>query len=267
MSTLAGAIFGIVLLTLAVFLGGGWKIFLNIEALMIVLGGTIAATLISFPFSRVVKFFTLVIRLFGEQKDSGDENLIGRIVVLAHKAQQHSIFSLEKEAKNEPDRYLRMGLQLLVRGATHARIARRFAAEMDGVRHRHKAGIQLFGFMAKISPSFGLVGTLIGLINMLRGIGEQVSPETLGPSMAVALVTTLYGALLAFFLFLPASEKLKAYSENELGSIQMVRDAILMIKDGDSSRDLEDMLNSHLPPKRRRSFVNELILSRSRNEK
>lgn len=255
MSTILGVISGLVLIILAVAMGGGYKIFLNLESIMIVLGGTIAATLISFPFARVFKFFTLVIKLFKEEGPSDSEKIIARLVTLADRAYRDSVFALEKDAKAEKNRFIRIGLTLLMRDAEPGRIARRYNVEMDGVRARHKGGIQLFSFMARISPSFGLVGTLIGLINMLRGVGKDVSPETLGPSMAVALVTTLYGALLAFFLFMPASEKLKAYSNQELANIRMTRDAMLMIKDGESAREVEEMLSAQLVPKRRRSFL------------
>ncbi|MFZ5585616.1 MAG: motility protein A [Thermodesulfobacteriota bacterium] len=259
MSTLVGIVLGGVLIVLAVALGGGWRMFLDLESAMIVVGGTLAATLVSFPFHRVLNFFTLILRILREQKSDQAERTIAKLVALGHKAYQDSVYSLEQAAKSEGNRYVRMGLTLLVRDAPAARIARRFAVEMDGVRARHREGVQLFSFMARIAPSFGLVGTLIGLINMLRGVGKEVTPEVLGPSMAVALITTLYGALMAFFLFLPASEKLKAYSEQELGQIMMVRDAMLMMKDGESSRELEEMLNAYLPEKRRRSFVSELL--------
>lgn len=259
MSTLVGVVAGLALIILAIVLGGGYQIFINIEALMIVLGGTIAATLISFPFYRVFNFFTLVVKIMREQSGRQMEKTITRLVALGHRAYQDSVFALEKDAKAEPNRYIRMGLTMLVRDAPAARIARRYAIEMDGVRSRHREGIQLFAFMARIAPSFGLVGTLIGLINMLRGVGGDVKPDQLGPAMAVALVTTLYGALLAFFLFLPSSEKLKAYSDYELSQIQMVRDAMLMIKDGESARDLEEMLQAYLPAKKRKSVLSSIM--------
>lgn len=255
MSTFIGALAGLVLIAGSVALGGGWKIFLNVQAAMIVLGGTLAATLISFPLKRVLGVFGLVAQLFRESGGGVLEKTMLRLLALAQKAYQDSAFALEEDAKKEKDRILRLGLTMLVRDAPAARIARRFAMEIDGVKTRHKEGIQLFGFMARIAPSFGLVGTLIGLINMLRGIGAEVSPDTLGPAMAVALVTTLYGALLAFFLFLPSSEKLKAYTEQELSLIQMVRDAVLMMKDGESARDLEEMLAAYLPAKRRAALA------------
>ena len=97
---------------------------------------------------------------------------------------------------------------------------------------------------------------------MLRSVGGDLTPETLGPSMAVALVTTLYGGILAFLFFLPASEKLKSYSASELTLIQLVRDAVVIMKEGESSRELEEMLNAYLPVKRRQSMVEQLLLNK-----
>ena len=259
MSTALGIVLGILFIVGSILLGGGGMMFLNPEAIMIVLGGTIAATLVSFPISRVMRFFKLFISLFGEKRATEVQQVIARLVLLGHKAHQDSVFSLEKEAKGERNRYIRLGLQLLLRDAPASRIARRYAAEMEGAKGRDKEGVQLFSFMAVIAPSFGLVGTLIGLINMLRGVGADVDPGTLGPAMAVALITTLYGAVLAFFLFKPASEKLKAHAEHEMTQIRLIRDAILMMKEGETGRDLEEMLNSHLPLSQRQSVLNRIL--------
>ncbi len=178
---------------------------------------------------------------------------------LGHTASQESIYNLEKKIKTETDRYIQIGLKLLIEDASPRLISRRFEIEAEGVKNRHQGGIQLFSFMAKASPSFGLVGTLIGLINVLRGVGSDMSTDTLGPSMAVALVTTLYGSLLSFLLFLPASEKLKAYSAREFGIIRIIREAILMIKEGLPSRELEQILNTYLPLEKRKSIVDDLL--------
>jgi chemotaxis protein MotA len=211
---------------------------------------------------RLLKFFTLVLQLFKEERQTVLEHTISRLVALGLKASQESIFSLEKDAKDEQNRYLKAGLQLLVQDATASRISRRFAIEVEGVRSRHQEGIQLFNFMSRIAPSLGLVGTLIGMINMLRGMGAEVSPETLGPNMAVALVCTLYGCLLAFLLFLPASEKLKTYSAQEQALIHMIREALLMIREGQTGREMEETLNAYLPPRKRQPIVERLLLSK-----
>ncbi|MEM5790184.1 MAG: MotA/TolQ/ExbB proton channel family protein [Syntrophobacteraceae bacterium] len=263
MSTGIGIIGGFAVLITAIVMGGGIGVFLNLEAVMITLGGTIAATLISYPLDRLLKFFSLAVQLFREERRTVFETTISKLVRLGHKASQDTIFSLEKEAKQESNRYLKAGLQLLIQDAPASRIARRFAIEIEGLRSRHQEGIQLFSFMSKIAPSLGLVGTLIGMINMLRGMSGDVSPETLGPNMAVALVCTLYGCLLAFLLFLPASEKLKAYSAREQALVHMIREAMLLIREGQSGREMEETLNAYLPPVKRQAIVEKLLLSKA----
>ena len=265
MSTGLGIISGLGLLLGAIALGGSFRSFFDLEAVMITVGGTMAATLISFPLSRFFRLIALVLRLFKEESSHLFETTVARLVALAHKAAEQSVFSLEKEGKAEQDRYLRLGLKLLLQGATPPQISRRFAIELEGVKSRHQEGIHMFSFMSRAAPSFGLLGTVIGLINALRSVSGEISPETLGPSMALALVTTLYGCFLAFFLFLPASEKLKAYSAQEQTLIRMVREAMLMIKEGRGSRDIEDMLNAYLPTDRRQAVVERLMLAKSRS--
>ena len=264
MSTGIGIFGGLALLFAAIAMGGSFKSFLDPEAAMIVIGGTLAASLISFPMSRVLGILKLFLRLFREDRQSLLETTMPRLVAFGHKASEESIFSLEKESKTEQDRYVRLGLQLLIQGVPAQQIARHFSVEMEGVRSRHQEGIQMFTFMSRAAPSFGLLGTVIGLINTLRAIGGTVSPEALGPSMALALVTTLYGCFFAFFLFLPASEKLKAYSSQEITLIRMIRDAVLMMKSGQSGRQIEDMLNAYLPPSRRQSVVEQLLMAKTR---
>jgi len=259
-STVIGIILGISLLVGAIWAGGGYQIFLNPQAIMIVLGGTVAATLISFKLNTVLNVFRISIRLFRQRDPVDLKPTVARLVELGHKASQTSVYELERDANEETNPYIAMGLGLLIKDVSPQRIARRYAIEADGVKARHQRGIRLFGVMAKVAPSFGLVGTLIGLINMLRGISADISPETLGPSMAVAMVTTLYGALLSFLFFLPASEKLKDASAEELAHITMVRDGILMIKDRYAPRDLEQMLNAYLPKRGRDSIIDHLAM-------
>lgn len=260
MSTVLGIILGIALLIGSVWVGGGYEVFVNPLALMIVLGGTIAATLISFRLPTVLNIFRIAVRLFRYNQNEDLKGTVARLVELGHKASESSIYDLESELNEEPNHYISMGLGLLIKDFSHQKIARCYAIEVEGVKVRHQQGIRLFGVMAKVAPSFGLVGTLIGLINMLRGISSDISPETLGPSMAVAMVTTLYGALFSFLFFLPASEKLKDSSAQEIAHISMVRDGILMIKDGYSPRDLEQMLNAYLAKRGRESTIDQLAM-------
>lgn len=261
MSTLIGIISGIALLVGSIALmGGGYDIFLDKAALMIVLGGTLAATLISFPLSLVLGIARISVRLFKNNHEVSLERSLERLLQLSFKAAQSSIYALEQEADAEANPHIRAGLNLLVRDSPAARISRFYAMEIEGIQGRHQQGIRLFNVMSKVAPSFGLVGTLLGLINMLKGMGGEISPETLGPSMAVAMVTTLYGALLAFLLFLPASEKLRSSSADEISQIHLIRDGILMIKEGYTPREMEQLLLTHLSRGKRRSYIDKLML-------
>lgn len=260
MATTIGIILGMALLGVTMLLGGGVRVFLNAEAVMIVFGGTLAATLISYPIKRVIGIFKIFVQLFQKEEESKLEQAVQSMIRLGHLASKKTIYSLEEKIKSESDRYIKIGLQLLIQDASPRLIARRFDIEAQGIKSRHQNGIQLFGFMAKAAPSFGLVGTLIGLINLLRGMsGSEMSADTLGPSMAVALVTTLYGSLLAFLFFMPAAEKLKTFSAQERTIVKMVQEAVLMIKEGLPSRELEAMLNTYLPVGKRQSIVDSLL--------
>lgn len=260
MATAIGIFIGLLLLLTAILRGGAGVILLNPEAIMITLGGTLAATLISFPLDQVSKIFTLVIRLFQRERRDLLAATQARLVEISHQASKESVFSLEKDAGKEPNRYLEIALKLLTQNTSAPLLMRRFTIEMEGVRTRHRQGTQLFSFMAKAAPSFGLVGTLIGLISMLRGAGGAVQPDMIGSGLAVAFSAMLYGALLSFLLFLPAAEKLQAFSALELVTIAMVRDATLMIHEGRTSREVEEMLNAYLPPAGRGSTLEQLML-------
>lgn len=264
MSTGIGIVLGLTLLCGAIALGGSFRSFWDLEAIMITLGGTLAATLVSYPVARVINIFQLFVCLFREGNQGLLETTMPKLVAMGHKASEESVFSLEKESKTEEDRYVRLGLTMLIQGVPAPQIARRFMVEMECVRARHQEGIQLFSFMSRTAPSFGLLGTIIGLVNTLRAVGGDINPGALGPSMALALITTLYGCFFAFFLFLPASEKLKTYSSQEMAQIRMVRDAVLMIKDGRSGREIEDMLNAYLPPNKRQAVIERLLLAKAR---
>ncbi len=265
MSTLLGILFGISLVIGSVLvMGGGFEIFLDQAAIMIVLGGTLAATLISFPVSVVLQIFKIVIRLFRNNHQVNLEHSMERLLELALKASQSSVYALEREADTEANHHIKSGLNLLIKDSSMQRIARFYAMEIEGVKLRHQQGIRLFSIMAKVAPSFGLVGTLLGLINMLRSITAEISPETLGPSMAVAMVTTLYGAILSFLFFLPASEKLRNNSAQEIAQITLIRDGILMIKEGYTPREMEYMLQSYLSRNKRISHIDKLTLQGGR---
>ena len=213
MGTIIGIIIGGGLLFFAIIQRGGFGIFYDPPSLMIVGGGTFAAALISFPLNRVLSVFRVLRNVFqGEIEDPGA--YISAIIRLTHKARKESILALEGDVRKVRNRFLRRGLELVIDGQPPEVIRAVLETELEGLLARHDEGSHIFATLGRFAPAFGLIGTLIGLITMLRSISGGI--ESVGPGMAVALVTTFYGALAANLLFLPISEKLSSRSETEV---------------------------------------------------
>jgi chemotaxis protein MotA len=189
---------------------------------MIVGGGTLAAILISFPLKNVVGVFKILKNVFGREiSDAGA--YISAVVRLSHKARKESILSLQADAQNVNNRIMRMGLQLVIDGQPPEIVRAVLETELEGILVRHDEGARIFKSMGRFSPAFGLIGTLIGLISMLRSL--LGGTENLGPGMAVALVTTFYGALSSNLFFLPIADKLENRSEKEVQQVRIIIEA------------------------------------------
>ncbi len=263
MSTVIGILVGGGLLFYAILTKGGVKIFYDPSSLMIVFGGTLAAILISFPLPRVVGVIRVLKNVFRKEiSDAGA--YISAVVRLAHKARKESILSLQNDAEKVKNRFLGMGLQLIIDGQPPGLVRAVLETELEGLLARHEEGAHIFRTMGRFSPAFGLIGTLIGLISMLRSISGGV--ETVGPGMAVAMVTTFYGALAANLFFLPISVKLQGRSEKEVFQIRIIIEGVLMIQEGENPRIIEQKLNAHLEPEQRIQHF-ERMLRRERKQK
>lgn len=258
MSTVIGIISGVVLLFMAIFQQGGFMVFINKNAMMITLGGTIAATFISFPLPRVMSVAVVLFNIF-KQDIQKPSTYIGRIVGLAFKARKESLLSLDKEAKKIGNRFLKKGIEMIVDGTPPEMIKDVLETELNFLNTRHMAGEHIFRTAGKFAPAFGLIGTLIGLIAMLRGLGGSSDTSTLGPAMAVALVTTFYGAMMSNLFLLPVAEKLRSRTDEEIVQIQIIIEGILMIQAGKNPRIIEQKLNSFLPPYMRTSYYKEML--------
>ena len=253
MTTFIGIVSGVSLLFIAIFQQGGLMVFINKNAIMITMGGTLAATFISFPLPRILSVIKVLTNIFRKdiQKPSA---YIRRIVTLGFKARKESLLSLDDEAKKIPNRFLRKGIEMIVDGETPEMIRDVLETDLGFLNSRHYAGENIFRTAGKFAPAFGLIGTLIGLIAMLRGLGSSGDINTLGPGMAVALVTTFYGAMMANLFLLPVAEKLRSRTEEEILQAQIIIEGVLMIQSGTNPRILEQKLNSFLPPDLRISY-------------
>jgi chemotaxis protein MotA len=243
-ATLVGLFIGSVLLFWAMAQSGSLFDFLSPAALAVVLGGTLAATLVNYPLPRFMAAIRGVRHAFADH--AVDLAQLSQLIVsYAKRARREGLLALEEEAEDAPDPFLRKGLGLLVDGTDPAMVRTILENDLNALEERHKQGAALFDSMAQFAPAFGLVGTLIGLVRMLRGMDD---PSRIGPGLAVALLTTLYGALLANLLFLPMAGKLRIRSAEELLRKEVMLEGVLAIQAGDGPAILTERLSAFLSP-------------------
>ena len=241
-STLMGIIIGIVLLGGSVVLGGNAIIFVSLQALMIVLGGTAAGTMVGFSLSELKKVPSLLVIAFNENRMNSQE-VINVLVDFAEKARREGLLALEQDSMEVDDSFLQRGIQLVVDGTDPELVRNILETKLTFLEERHGKGQNIFRTMGTLSPAFGMIGTLIGLIEMLSQLED---PSALGGGMAVALITTLYGALMANLFFIPMSQKLKLRSEEEVLMKEVMIEGILSIQAGENPRIVEEKLRAFL---------------------
>ena len=248
-ATILGVISAFGLVCIAIFMGGGIQLFVNIPALMIVVGGTLGATMINYPLRDVFGVFNVVKKALFARKISVTE-LIKRFVVFAQKSRKEGILALENEIKEVNDEFLKKGVQLAIDGLEPQEISDILETEVEFVRSRHQLGAEIFSTMGTFSPALGMIGTLIGLVQMLQTMDD---PSRIGPAMAVALLTTFYGSIIANIVCLPISGKLKTRSKEEVLTKEMAIQGIVSLSNGDNPRILEQKLQAFIPPNQRES--------------
>lgn len=249
LATLLGLIIGFGMIFGSIILGNGLGFFIDPMSMMIVMGGTIGATLVAFPLSDVTGLISAMMKAFIYKGDDLSE-LVPRMVEYAKVARRDGVLALENVAGDTDDPFMRQGVQLVVDGTEPELTRQILEVEIDKIGERHKIGAGILEAMGNFSPAMGMIGTLIGLIFMLQSLDD---PSSIGPKMSIALITTFYGALLANLLFIPLAEKLKKRSNEEMLYKEMAMAGILSIQSGDVPRIVEQKLNTFLPPGQRQS--------------
>lgn len=249
-ATILGIISAFGLVLIAIFMGGGVQLFINIPALMIVVGGTLGATMINYPLKDVFGVFNVVKKALFTKNIPVDE-LIKRFIKFANKSRKEGILALEGEIKDVTDDFLKKGVQLSIDGLEPQEIRDVLETEIDFIRSRHQLGAEIFATMGAFAPALGMIGTLIGLVQMLQTMDD---PSSIGPSMAVALLTTFYGSIMANIVCLPISGKLRTRSKEEVLTKDLSVQGIIALANGDNPRILEQKLLAFLPPNLRESF-------------
>jgi chemotaxis protein MotA len=248
-ATIIGLIGGTVLVCLAIVTGGSVLIFVNIPGLLIVVGGTIATCFIKFTMVDVINTVKVAMKAFLIKINPPDE-IMDRMVSIAKVAKERGLMALENEKPD--DEFAAKAFQFLADGFDEAQIRELLRKDINLTIQRHTTGQKVFKGMGSSAPAFGMIGTLIGLVQMLANMSN---PQDIGPAMAVALLTTLYGALLANLIFLPLADKLALRSQQEQITKNLVLDAVLGIARGLSGMVFQETLKIHLSPKDRLKIV------------
>jgi len=240
-----GIVAGFVLIFMGIATNGGSVMaFLDAPSLLIVLGGTISSTLVNYKFDQVIGVINLArVALFGGGQSLRDA--IHLLVSFAEKARREGLLAMEEEAEQLEDHFLRKGIRLVVDGTDPETVRQILDIELTFLEERHRSGQQIFDHMGAMAPAFGMAGTLIGLIIMLGNLDD---PDTIGPAMAVALITTFYGVLLANLVFIPIAGKLRVKSEEEILLREVMIEGILSIQAGENPHIVEQKLESFLSP-------------------
>ncbi len=248
-ATILGVISAFGLVFIAIVMGGGVHIFINIPALMIVVGGTLGATMISYPLRDVFGVFSVVRKALFTTNISPSE-ITKTFVDFSKKSRKEGILALESNIKDVSNEFLRKGIELSIDGLEPQEISDVLETEVDFIRSRHQLGAEVFTTMGTFSPALGMIGTLIGLVQMLQRLDD---PGAIGPAMAVALLTTFYGSIMANIMCLPIAGKLRTRSKEEVLVKEMTIQGILCISNGDNPRILEQKLLAFIPPNQRES--------------
>ncbi|MDJ0818464.1 MAG: MotA/TolQ/ExbB proton channel family protein [Desulfobacterales bacterium] len=248
-ATIIGLIGGAVLVVLAIFTGGDILIFINVPGLLIVVGGTIATCFIKFSLADVINSFRVAMKAFMVKIEPPDE-IMGKMVAIAKVAKERGLMALENEKPD--DEFAAKAFQFLADGFDEEQIKELLKKDINLTIQRHLTGQKVFKGMGGSAPAFGMIGTLIGLVQMLA---NMANPQDIGPAMAVALLTTLYGALIANLVCLPLADKLALRSQQELENKNLILDAALGIARGLSGMVFTETLKIHLSPKDRLKLV------------
>ncbi len=257
-TTILGVISGISLIVVAIIMrmgGVGLKGFFDVSSMFITFGGAFAATLVNYPMKQVLGVFKIAKKVLTEREEDPSK-LINQFIYFTKIAHKQGILELEKELNKVNNEFLKRGVQLVVDGADQERIRAELETEITFIRERHRVGQEIFLTLGTYCPAFGMIGTIMGLIMMLARIEDQ---SQIAGGMAVALLTTFYGAVAGYLLFLPVAGKLKRRSEDEMFIKEVIIRGVLSLQAGEIPSIMEAKLKAYLAPQLRKKTVEKKI--------
>ena len=247
LATLIGLVAGFGVMIGAIFLGGSAGMFINVPSLVVVLGGTFAAVMMKFSMGQFVGAIKVAVNVFSHKEEKID-GLINDLEEMANTARKEGLLALEGvEVTNT---FLKKGIQMMVDGHPPEMVRSVLKKDMENTIDRHDIGQKIFKGFGDYAPAMGMIGTLIGLVQMLANMSD---PKSIGPAMAVALLTTLYGAMIANLLALPIADKLALRSGEERRMKSLILDGLSGIQAGHNPRMIQELLSTYLPQKQRKS--------------
>jgi chemotaxis protein MotA len=248
-ATLIGLVLAYVLVFISLIMGPGVAVYIDIPSIIIVFGGVIGIILMNYPLKKVLSVMSVVMKTFIYKLETPDK-LIESLVDFSQRARRDGILALESAEDEIDDEFLKKGIRLAVDGTEPEVIRTILETEMEYTEERHKEGAGILDNIALYAPAMGMIGTLIGLVAMLQTMSD---PSSIGPVMAVALLTTFYGAVIANLFAAPLAGKLKVRMSEEKLLKEIMLAGIMAIQAGDNPRIVEQKLNAYLSPKLRKS--------------
>ena len=237
------------------FVGGSLGGLIDVPSMFITIGGSYMCLFLTYPLSYVIGIFKVMGKVF-KVADYKEKEMVQKLVALSEKSRRTGLLALEEEIQDFEDDFLRTGLRNVIDGIDGAAIRVSMENELTQMEERHNKWISLVNAWATLAPGFGMSGTVIGLIGMLLNLEDKSS---LGPNMAVALVTTFYGSMMSNWMLIPIASKLAYQNNLEIRSKEMIIEGILGIQSGDHPRILAQRLLTYLDPKDRKVLEAELI--------
>ncbi len=246
--TLLGMVFGLSLIIGAIVIGGAVNVFINIPGMMIVIGGTLASIMVAFPFEEVIQAFTAGFKMFGQRRTKV-RDVVNIMVKVAEISRREGLVALENVQTE--NMVLKKSCQLIADNADPDLIRTTLSIEINSMRRRHQVGQDVFKRLAALAPSYGMMGTLIGLVQMLSQLDD---PKSIGPAMAVAILTTFYGSAMATLLFIPIGAKLRARTLQEQLHLAVIFEGAKSILENNNPRLVYEKLSSFLAPGEREAL-------------
>lgn len=245
LATIIGIILSCALVLVAILTGSSPVVFFNVPSILIVVGGTIGATLVRNPLAQVIGTVKVAGKAFVTKAPAAN-NLIAEVVEMSKKARKESLLALEKVEIDYP--FLAKGVALCVDGLEPAQVRAILETDIVATAARHKRGQDILIGIGGAAPAFGMIGTLIGLVQMLQAMDD---PASIGPAMAVALLTTLYGAVISNIVALPLADKLKVKSQEEQLAMTVCLEGVVGIVQGDHPASIGERLQAYVAPAKR----------------